>query len=215
MECPTAGHGDHGCDAGAPGVWNGQCLYLAEAGVSPHPPEYKSFVNKSPEPISATMTLLFFVGILLAVAGADATDKIWGTRRKVTNLIEADDALSTITARLDTIDTRYQDFEDRWKIGSLNVNHRPTLRGRRRALRKAREELVRAMVNEWDPAADEDAEVDADDIDNALAGWQSGDYADYYDEGDWNLERKNEYAPTADDVPDDDLAREDLGDGRP
>ena len=170
------------------------------------------------------MTLLFFVGILLAVAGADATDKIWGTRRKVTNLIEADDALSTITARLDTIDTRYQDFEDRWKIGSLNVNHRPTLRGRRRALRKAREELVRAMVNEWDPAADEDAEVDADDadnaswhptaddIDNALAGWQS---ADYYDEGDWNLERKNEYAPTADDVPDDDLAREDLGDDRP
>lgn len=175
------------------------------------------------------MTPLFFVGSLLAAADADAvsaaTDKIWATRWKVTNLLEADDALSTIAARLDTIDTRNQDYEARWKIGLLNVNHRPTLRLRRRVLRKAREELLEAIVAEWDPSPVKDGEEDTVDWDKAPDEYApTGAEADTTPENEWDKALEDEWDSSEDednptyfsvDWSDDELVREDLAYGRP
>jgi len=76
---------------------------------------------------------------------------------RVTGLLELDDSLSTITARLDEIEMRQQEKSFwRWTVGYANANHQPSLRDRRRALRRARQEITQAMLLEWDPYIWED-----------------------------------------------------------
>ena len=85
--------------------------------------------------------------VVMALAAACPRD----LANRVADLIELDDGLSTITARLDAIEMRQENSVWRWTTGQSNVNYLPALRDRKRALRSARLEITQAMLLEWDP----------------------------------------------------------------
>ena len=82
--------------------------------------------------------------VVMAVAAASPRE----LADRVANLIELDDGLSTITARLDAIEDNYL---WRWTTRQGNVDYLPALRDRKRALSSARVEITQAMLLEWDP----------------------------------------------------------------
>ena len=85
--------------------------------------------------------------VVMALAAASPRD----LADRVADLIELDDGLSTITARLDAIEIRQENSLWRWTTGTRNLDYLPALRDRKRALRSARVEITQAMLLEWDP----------------------------------------------------------------
>jgi len=82
----------------------------------------------------------------------EGIDSVNTMANKIEGLIELDNHLTTITARLDEIEF----LQDQTKMESGgyvwnqdNTMHRPTLRDRRRAFRRAREDIVAAMVDTY------------------------------------------------------------------
>ena len=91
---------------------------------------------------------------------------------RVKHLVELDDGLSTITARLDLIEMRQETPMWRWTTGFENVNYNPALRDRRRAFRQARETILQTMLLEWDPWIWEDE----DDAEDAKTEWYKNNF---------------------------------------
>jgi len=85
--------------------------------------------------------------VVMALAAASPRD----LADRVADLIELDDGLSTITARLDAIEIRQENSMWRWTTGTRNLDYLPALRDRKRALSSARVEITQAMLLEWDP----------------------------------------------------------------